>query len=289
MSRKNIFQLIKEHYAIENEIYKIHRLFYGECYFCDSKRYYTLPELIDEYLLVEWGHRGTCLNVEELITRSNADITLHKQIAENTIINFLEVVENFINLYHTNKEKLRLIFEIECISYFDEVFCQLITTLERYMGLTKRIYRDKVVLYLKNAPLEKVLNSIEDEDVQWELIRYEREKMTLSEKRKTLAYLATNLYIESDKTEKDSLIKELTGKATNILNNLHIRHNNNTGKWEKVSFKFVSNEDAIMLCDMLFNEMLTIILLRDHKKYESTYADFCQKQKQMDKATHKKA
>ena len=147
------------------------------------------------------------------------------------------------------------------------------------MGLSRRKYRDRVILYPKNAPLEGVLNVLEDEDVQWELIRYAREDMTLTEKRKSLAYLATNLYIEDDKNEINPTIKTLISKAGNILNNLHIRHNNKTGKWENEALKDVSKKEALMLCDMVFNEMLTIVLLREHKKYEETYIKFNEKQK----------
>ena len=141
-------------------------------------------------------------------------------------------------------------------------------------------YKDKIVLYPNNAPLEKVIDLCEDEDVQWELIRYVREDLSLNEKRKSLAYLATNLYIEEDKGEQDDHITSLIKKAGNILNNLHIRHNNKTGKWENKALQNLDEADAIALCDMVYNEMLTIILLREHKMYEEIYATFNKKQKE---------
>lgn len=75
------------------------------------------------------------------------------------------------------------------------------------------------------------------------------------------------------------MIKTIIEKAGNILNNLHIRHNNKTGKWENEVLKDVSSEEANMLCDMVFNEMLTIVLLREHKKYDKIYQAFNKKQK----------
>lgn len=155
------------------------------------------------------------------------------------------------------------------------------STLEKKMGLTKRVYKDKIVLYPKNAPLEKVVEICNDEEeVQWELIRYVREDLSLSEKRKSLAYLATNLYIERDNSEKNEHIKSLIENAENLLNNLHIRHNNKTGKWESQAFKDLDEKDAITLCDMVYNEMLTIVLLREHAEYEKTYSEFRKKQKE---------
>lgn len=153
--------------------------------------------------------------------------------------------------------------------------------LEKRMGLTKREYNDKIIIYPKNAPLEKIIDLCDDVDVQWELIKYVREDLSLTEKRKSLAYLATNLYIEEDSKEQDEHIKYLLKKACNILNNLHIRHNNKTGKWENKVLETLNEKDAALLCDMVYNEMLTIVLLREHKDFEKTYLEFSKKQKEI--------
>ena len=282
MARKNIFQLVEEHYDIQAEAKKIDFLFKHEEYFSRNYTYYTLQKLIEEYLFVDWRYRGTCIEIKEYLERANANIPSKGYSAsEDTIINFLEAMENFVELYERNGNNLFAQYNIKYYGNFYDVFCPLIDTMEKRMGLSRRKYRDRVILYPKNAPLEGVLNVLDEEDVQWELIRYAREDMTLSEKRKSLAYLATNLYIEDDKNETNPTIKTLISKAGNILNNLHIRHNNKTGKWENEALKDVSKKEALMLCDMIFNEMLTIVLLREHKKYEETYIQFNKKQKKV--------
>lgn len=279
MSRKNIFQLVDESYDIQSEIRKINRLFEDEPYFKDSVRTYTLKTLIKKFLFSDWKYRSTCITIEEYFSRSNSSISLaHITIDEDTIINNLEVMENFVKLYFDNSDDL-LDERIKYFTDFETVFCNLINTLEKRMGLTTREYKDRVLIYPKNAPLEKVIDLCEDEDIQWELIRYVREDLSLTEKRKSLAYLATNLYIEEDSSEKDEHIKSLVNKAGNILNNLHIRHNNKTGKWKNETLKDVDEEDAIALCDMVYNEMLTIVLLREHKDYDAIYFEFKKKQK----------
>lgn len=280
MARKNIFQLVEENYDIQSEIRKINNLFGNAPYFEKSYTYISLKELIEEYLFSQWIYRGTCLEMEEYFFRANAKLPLSELATEDQIINYLEVMENFVKLYFDNSESLWLNYTIRSHKEFVSVFFELINTLEKRMGLTTREYKDRVIIYPKNAPLEKVVDLCDDEDVQWELIRYVREDLSLSEKRKSLAYLATNLYIEEDSKEKDVHIKELINKAGNILNNLHIRHNNKTGKWENQVIKDLNEADAISLCDMVYNEMLTIVLLREHKEYEKTYAEFNKKQKE---------
>lgn len=279
MVRKNIFQLVEESYNIQDEIRKINKLFEEEAYFSVGHSNETLYYLIEEYLFSAWEYRGTCIDLEEYLRRVNATLSEKGKIDEVVIVNLLEALENFVKLYKDNADDLNELYNVKYYRELNTRFCVLMETLEKHLGLSKRQYKDRITLYPKNAPLEEVLNSLEDEDVQWELIRYAREEMTLTEKRKSLAYLATNLYIEDDKKETDIMIKTIIEKAGNILNNLHIRHNNKTGKWENEVLKDVSSEEANMLCDMVFNEMLTIVLLREHKKYDKIYQAFNKKQK----------
>ena len=280
MARKNIFQLVEENYDIQDEIRKINKLFAKEFYLVQGENnYLTLRRVVKECLFTDWKYHGTCVDIDEYFKRAQASISDYNRNKESTIINNLEVMENFLKLYFDNAERLKTLYGIEYYPELISYFCELINTLEKRMGLVTREYKDKVIIYPKNAPLEKIVDLIEDEDVQWELIRYVREDLTLAEKRKSLAYLATNLYIEKDEAETDEHIKELIRKASNILNNLHIRHNNKTGKWENNALKDLDKKDAIALCDMVYNEMLTIVLLRDHKEYEKTYAEFNKKQK----------
>ena len=280
MARKNIFQLVEENYDIQTEIRKINSLFFTEHYFEVGYERLSFYKLLKRVLFEEWKYRGTCITLDEYIDRAEANIEDRIDNDEDTIINNLEVMENFIKLYFDNSDILCIEHHVQYYTNFETVFCNLINTLEKRMGLTKREYKDRIIIYPKNAPLERVVDLCEDEDVQWELIRYVREDLTLNEKRKSLAYLATNLYIEEDKNEQDERIKGLINQAGNILNNLHIRHNNKTGKWENQVVKDMDEADAISLCNMVYNEMLTIVLLREHKEYEKTYAEFNKKQKE---------
>ena len=282
MSRKTIFQLVEENYDIQIEIRKINSLFENEYYFESGFVYYSLKNLVQSYLFSNWKYRGTCVTVDEYLDRVYAcihHVNRDNHYEEIQIINNLEVMENFVKLYSDNSDELCEKYDIKYYDNFETIFCELINTLEKKMGLTTREYKDRIVVYPQNAPLEKVVSLLDDEDVQWELISYVRENLSLSEKRKSLAFLATNLYIEEDSKEQEEPIKSIVKKANNVLNNLHIRHNNKTGKWENKALEDVDEKDALTLCDMVYNEMLTIVLLREHNKYESTYKEFNRKQK----------
>lgn len=283
MSRKNIFQLVEQNYDVQNEIKKINSLFFNENYFSVGEFFnYTFEKLISTYLFEGWKYRGTCISVKGFMRRVNAEIDYKdkKIISEDIIINNLELMENFVKLYFDHSNELVATENIKYYTKFTDIFYNIIETLEKRIGLSKRTYKDRVILYPKNVPLEKAINLIDDADVQWEMISYVRENKSLSGKRKSLAYLATNLYIEKDKKETDPILSEIIDQATNVLNNLHIRHNNQTGKWEHADLiNSLSEKEAKELCDFVFNKILLILLLRDNKKYEMTYNKFKEFQK----------
>lgn len=285
MERKTIFQLVEENYNIQNEIRKINKLFYEVKYF--QKEIYldeTFEKLLESYLFIDWKYRGTCLTVKGFLNRAKASIDYKDRsfnISEEVIINNLEAMENFIKLYFDNSDDLLAKHSIKYYTNFDKVFCTLVNTLEQHIGVVKKKFKDRIILCPKNAPLEQVVNICGEEDVQWELIRYSREKLSLAEKRKSLAYLATNLYIEQDSKETNPTLKETVNQATNVLNNLHIRHNNKTGKWENSDLmNSISEKEAKQLCDFVFNKMLMIVLIRENEKYEATYEKFNKMQKE---------
>ena len=118
------------------------------------------------------------------------------KIAEFVIITNLECIENFIKLYVDNSNNLFNKNSIKYYGTFSKVFYPLVEVMEKKMGLVKKRFKDKIIIIPKNAALEQVTNIIEDTDVQWELIRYARENLSLSEN-ENLLHIWLLIYILS--------------------------------------------------------------------------------------------
>ncbi len=278
MERKNTFQIVEENYNIGSELLKLYKLFLNGSYFNQHGRDHTFKELLDQVLLKTWDFRGTCLDTDEYLQKSKADYFNNRN--ENCAINFLEVIENWCQLLFSNKGYLYNRYNITINEDFSIIFYNIVLTLESRMGLAKQNIKNQFVLYPENAPLEQVVKIVDNEHAQWELIKYARESMHVEEKRKSLAYFATQFYIEQDDEEGNPHIKPIMKDTTNILNSIQIRHNNETGKWEKNYIKDITDTEASALCDMAFNNILAIVLLREQKKYKDIYKAFRDKQKQ---------
>ncbi len=290
MARKNIFELLNENYDVQEEIKKIYKAFNEAIYFCldegkggdEECTNLTFKELVEMHIFNEWKYKDTCLNVDEFFERVNAKINSFDDvdIPSDKIINILETIENFTKLFYEQQDHLLKAYHIFDYLEFESEFCFMLDRIENKLGLTRKEFQDQVILYPTNPPLDQAVSAINDEDVQWELLNYIREEKSLSEKRKSLAYLATNLYIEQDKKETNPILVQIINQTTNVLNNLHIRHNNKSGKLEQADLlKSISEEEAIALCDFVFNQMLNIVILRENKKYEAVYNKFNKIQK----------
>jgi hypothetical protein len=283
MGRKSIFELVDENYNIQDEIKKINNIFIN---YRNIKMYshnFSLKELVGTLFFKDWKYRGTCLDLDEFIKKANATINLTKNSYndEEHIINSLELIENCCALFNKNYTDL---FNngMTIINDTQKILLNLIDTAEKNLGLCIKKIDEKIILYPKNAPLEHIIKNIEKTDVQWELINYTRTKMSLEEKRKSLAYLATNLYIEKDENET-KIINDTINEITNILNTIHIRHNNKTGKWKKEVLDNLTEKELLKLCDYAYSKMLSVVLLREQKSFEEVYIEFNKKQKEISK------
>lgn len=265
MARKNIFQLVEESYNVQDEIRKINKLFTNEEYFSGGYTYYSLQQLLRDFLFTDWKYRGTCITIEEYFVRANASISNSIKNSEEVIINNLEVMENFAKLYFDNSDELYSKHNIQYYAIFNDVFCDLINTLEKRMGLTTREYKDRVVIYPQNASLEKAIDLCEDEDVQWQLIRYVREDLKMAEKRNILTALGS--YIEpilKARSLQNAGYKQLESDVGFMLNCFHVRHNNKDGAKAQDYIVTLSEKELEEWYDKLYNAIISVIIINDH-------------------------
>lgn len=113
MKRKNIFQLIQENYNIYEEAKNLGFLFSKSKYFSIQKNCMgalsheidtTLWGIIDTYFFTNWKYRLSCLNIHDCLVSLKIDIDKFED--DETIINFLELLENFIKIVNDNEGAL---------------------------------------------------------------------------------------------------------------------------------------------------------------------------------------
>ena len=157
MSKENIYQIVEKNYSAEKEVRKIHDILTQEIFFnhteTDKQNHKSVTtfrffDFADKVLFPFITEKGTCLGLGEFMARADAilEFGAYGNISEYRIINYIEIIENLLNLYFYNKRVLekRMGYDIYYTPYNKVVF--LMTELERHLCLSKKVKKDKVIL-----------------------------------------------------------------------------------------------------------------------------------------------
>lgn len=242
MERKTIFDLVSENYKISDEVKKIHSLLDEYNFFFTFKKNKETKQIdvvqefsffdgSDSYLFEYMPGKDTCLDIYEFMRR--ADAYLFGKIAtiqENQIINYIEVVENFFKIFFDRADELKRRYKLDYYdgSYDDIRF--LLDRLEKHLGLVKKDIGDRVVMINDNAKLIAAVDKLDDADIAFELVDYERGEHDYKQKRKILKQLDRIVEPMADKIrtseQKSSVAYKMASDLGYLLNNFDIRHNN---------------------------------------------------------------
>ena len=233
MTRKNIFELLKEKYNIEHEMNKITTLFYSQMFkYIDSYTYkqtiYKIENIVDNRLLFAWKQRNSCLSCNEIKAKLNLE---HEYSRLDNVILILEYYENLIYLVPKN-------------------------------------------------PSATAVAEISDEETAMAILMYNHRtlKGDLEAKRKILYSIAKEY--EPLLSKPIDGFKDYFVKATNMLNNLDIRHNNKKGKHKNNLVVNLKNDELEKWYDELYQLLLFCVLIKDNIERKNNIEEFLKNLKQ---------
>ncbi|MCH5157363.1 MAG: hypothetical protein J1G02_05790 [Clostridiales bacterium] len=166
MSKENIYQLVEKNYSPEKEVRKIHDILTQEIFFnhtaTDDQGHKAVTtfrffDFADKVLFPFIQDKGTCLGLAEFMARADAILEFGdcSNLSTYRITNYLEIVENLLNLYFYHKRTIerKMGYDIYYTPYNKVVF--LMTELEKYLKLTKSVKKDKVLLQKLDIKIRK--------------------------------------------------------------------------------------------------------------------------------------
>ena len=104
-----------------------------------------------------------------------------------------------------------------------------------------------------------------DENVQWEMIRYVRDTLGVAEKRKILVSLGS--YIEpilKSRLLQNAGYRQLESDVGFMLNNFYVRHNNKEGAKAQDYIVALNDKQLEEWYDKIFNAILSVIIRCEH-------------------------
>ena len=273
MTRKNIFEILEEKYDIEEEIRKISNLFNSMKFMKTNplnfqSELYTIEKLVDD-VFSHWKQRGSCLNCAEM--KDKLHLTQNFSDFDN-IINTLEYYSNILYIVQYKIDKLVNLPLRGCSEY--RMLLENIDILIDQLHYKKQIFEeeDKVILVPKD-PAATAVAEISSKDVAFAILKYHHASLKgqIEEKRKLLRSIA-NEYEPLLNKPIDGF-KEYFDKATNMLNNMNIRHNNKSGKHKKELIAQMGDDELESWYDELYQLLLFCVLIKDNKERKDKVDD----------------
>ena len=152
----NIHQPIEKNSQLEREISAIHNILTQDIFFSriytdehDHKRVamYRFFDFADMALFPLFQSKNDCANLTEYMARGEAILEFDEfsNLTEHRIINYLEVVENLLNVFSQNS----VLFKRHGFDVYPAPYNKVLTLikkLERHMKIRKRATNSKVIL-----------------------------------------------------------------------------------------------------------------------------------------------
>ena len=280
MTRKNIFELLKEKYNIEHEMNKITTLFYSQMFkYIDSYTYkqtiYKIENIVDNRLLFAWKQRNSCLSCNEIKAKLNLE---HEYSRLDNVILILEYYENLIYLVdrHINLNKIN--YQI-----FQEYFMlkENIANLLDYINYEiHTIEKEEKVLIVPKNPSTTAVAEISDEETAMAILMYNHHTLKGDlERKRQLLNLIQRTYEPLLKSPIEGY-KDFYEKTNQLLNNLHIRHNNLEEVNNKNLVININDKTLEHWYDELYQLLLFCVLIDDNLKRKKEAGEFLKQIKQ---------
>ncbi len=292
MMRKNIFDLLKDRYDVNNEFKKITELFNSKLvqqYIC-AGRYtnnYTLEEMV-ERAFCNWKGRGSCISCQNM----REELGINRIIKDtkrtiDDIITVLEYYENIFNLFSKKVAPKLSTYEYTKHPYLD-ILSENENKLLDYLNYEQRIFeKEEMVILIPKNPAATAVAEISSKETAMAILMYHHAtlKGQLEEKRKLLLTIAR---------EYEPLLKKgIDGfspyfdNARNMLNNVHLRHNNKEGKDKIEKIAKIPDAELENWYDELYQLLLFCVMIKDNKERKDKMAEFLKDLKEQTHDLHK--
>lgn len=282
MSRKSIFELLKGNYNIPNEIEKIVALYNSSLFYYNGdfgRGNYTPEEIFERELLKNWKQRGSYLSCKEIKEALRIPKFFSFETPIETILNTLEYYENISYLL---VKKLNIFDNYEYVILDDfTILLENTQILLNHLNYEHKIFKneEKVILVPKN-PAATAVAEISGEETALAILMYNHHtsKGDLEAKRKILYSIAKEY--EPLLSKPIDGFKDYFVKATNMLNNLDIRHNNKEGKHKNNLVINLKNSELEKWYDELYQLILFCVLIKDNIERKNNIEEFLKQLKQ---------
>lgn len=264
MVRKNIFEILENKWDSVAEIERIYKLLNRKSITNPFGKDMSPIEVVNQYCFHNWNNRHSYLNIDDMAEALNIELSYYKipsNMSITMILNYLELASNIVMLCDNKIFEGGSAFEY----YTDyKILDENIDAALEHLNFCKKEFEkeERIILVEKNASATAVAE-IMDEDTGCKVIEYNHHllKGNIDKKKEILLQLA-NKY-EGIKSNIKSSNKQLDDNIGFMLNNIHIRHNNKSGKNKKEYVSKMRKDTIEKWYDETYQMLLLAFLLNE--------------------------
>ena len=266
MPRQNIFELLASKYNVVKEMNKIAKLFsMAQITSYNSSNFQPIQHFIEEVFenncFPTWKQRGPYISCAEM----KEDLHLPQQYSENKE-EMLRGLEYYINILNLLKIKFNIPQNINfpCPPAYTMLLKNIDILLEHINYEKLEFPEEEKVILVPQNPAATAVAEISSKDTAFAILKYHHASLkgNLEEKKKLLLSIA-NEY-EPLLAKPVSGFTDYFDKATGLLNNLNLRHNNKTGKNKIDAIANMPPKELENWYDDLYQLLLFCVLIKDN-------------------------
>ena len=227
---------------------------------CPYTNYDSLKHFLSDHFL---GSRlqGTALNIKDFFS-SNAQEWSKASL--DSLLLYCEVVYGFIAEFY---DHIKVVSEAKKIA--DQISHNITIILEKTGHEMRKTKDDFWEIVKKDALASAVMEDLSDADAAMAVLDYNHfgTKGNVAKKRELLVTIGRYVEPLTDDIEMKGSHSGLVDDVRFCLNNLHIRHNNEEGKFAKDWLEKMSGEELESWYDKAYRSML--LLIEEHKHLET--------------------
>ena len=222
--------------------------------------YYSLKHFLRHYFI---GSRlqGTALDINDFFSYNAKEWS---NTSLESLLLYCEVVYGFIAEFY---DRIKVVDEAHNLA--EQIFHNITIILEK-TGYEIRKTKDNFwEIVKKDALASAVIEDLSDADAAMAVLDYNHFEMKGNVAKKRELLVTIGRYVEplTDDVEMKSAHSGLVDDVRFCLNNLHIRHNNEEGKFAKDWLEKMSSEELESWYDKAYRSML--LLIEEHKHLET--------------------
>lgn len=284
MTRKNIFEILNEHYDIVKEMTKVHELM--ECILIvdfDPRNFqgtqHTIEQIFELYLFPFWAQRGSYMSCSDM----KATLKLATTFSIRKMDELIRTLEYYINIITWLNSRLNLVSNITRFQVPVEyrMLCRNIDILLDHLNYEKAISLEQqtVILVPKNPATTAVAEITGNKDIAFAILKYNHASLkgNLSEKKRLLVSIANEYEALLDTPVEG--FSSFFSKANGLLNSLNLRHNNKKGKHKNEFVTNISDKELETWYDELYQLLLFCVLIKDNVKRKDAIDELLKKLK----------